>query len=79
MCRHLVAVGRGYSPVVAGLTAVASLVAVLGLESQSVVVLLGLSCSMACGIFQTRTEPASPALHGGSLITNHQGSLAIGF
>ena len=49
----LVAVGRGFLHCGAGLlSAVASLVAVLGLGSTgSVVVLHGFSCSVACGIF----------------------------
>ena len=47
-----------------------------GLETtSSAVELLGLSCSLACGIFPDQgLEPVSPALTGGFFTLSHQGS-----
>ena len=39
------------------------------LEQGSIVVTVGLSCSMACGIFLDQMEPMSPALAGGLFTT----------
>ena len=73
----LVVASRGYSLVaVCGLLiAVTSLVAEQGLKNtSSAVMVLGLSCSEACGIFLSLWSDLSPALAGGFLTTGHQGS-----
>jgi len=65
----LVAVSGGYSLVVLGL-----LIAVASLSAwTSVVVVHGLSCPMACGIFPTRDWTMSSALAGGFLTTGPPG------
>ena len=48
----------------------ASIAVILGLSSTGKVVLVhGLSCSVACGTFQTRVKPMSPALADGFFTT----------